>query len=206
MNESKILILAQDEKPHPLGVLGGMMADWLKDAGFSNVTLTDDRSTITGDLDEYDLLILSMTMYKLSPAEEEAIVSFVEGGKRLFGIHSVTVVDPGNEEYIKMMGGRFTHHSPRHEFTVKVADPGHPIVEGVTDFKITDELYVLDRTPSAASVLLTAFWEDHAQPILYIRAHGKGKVLYNALGHDQAAHENPGFKKLIVQGVNWLLM
>ena len=206
MNESKILILAQDEKPHSLGILGKMMVDWLKDAGFSNVTLTDDRSTITGDLNEYDLLILSMTVYKLSPAEEEAIVSFVDGGKRLFGIHSVTVVDPGNEEYIKMMGGRFTTHSPHHEFTVKVADPGHPIVEGMKDFKITDELYVLDRTPSAASVLLTAFWDDHAQPILYLRAHGKGKVLYNALGHDQAAYENPSFEKIIIQGVSWLLM
>ena len=173
--------------------------------GSQNVTLTGDRAAISDDLKDYDLLILAITLGDLSQAEEDALVGFVEGGKKLMGIHSATVVNEGNTRYIEMIGGRFTHHSPHHEFTVKVAAPGHPILEGVVDFKIPDELYVLDRTPSAASVLLTAFWEDHAQPMLYLRAHGKGKVLYNALGHDLAAYENPGFKKIAVQGVRWLL-
>ena len=205
MSESKILIVAQNDRHHPLETLGEMMVDWLKDAGFGDVTLTKDPSVVTGDLGKYDLLIFSMTPGELSAAAEEAMTSFVENGKKLMGIHSATVVNEENVKYIEMIGGRFIHHSPHHEFTVKVADPGHPIVEGLRDFKITDELYVLDRTPSAASVLLTAFWEDHAQPILYLRAHGQGKVLYNALGHGPAAYENPNLKKLVVQGVKWLL-
>lgn len=205
MTESKVLILAQNDQYHPLETLGEMMVGWLKDEGLSDVTLTKDRSAITSDLSQYDLLIFCMTADRLSSAAEDAIVSFVEGGKKLMGIHSATVVNEENRKYIEMIGGRFIHHSPHHEFTVKVADPGHPIVEGLKDFKITDELYVLDRTPSAASVLLTAFWEDHAQPMLYLRAHGRGKVLYNALGHGPAAYENPNLKKLVVQGVKWLL-
>jgi len=205
MTESKVLILAQNDQYHPLETLGEMMVGWLKDAGISDVTLTKDRSAITSGLNQYDLLIFCMTADKLSPAEENALVSFVEGGKKLMGIHSATVVDEENLKYIEMIGGRFIHHSPHHEFTVKVADPGHPIVEGLKDFKITDELYVLDRTPPAASVLLTAFWEDHAQPMLYLRAHGQGKVLYNALGHGPAAYENPNLEKLVVQGAKWLL-
>jgi type 1 glutamine amidotransferase len=205
MTEPKVLILAQNDRHHPLETLGEMMVDWLKDEGISDVTLTKDRSAMTGDLSEYDLLVFCMTADKLSPAEEQATVSFVEGGKKLMGIHSATVVNEENLKYIEMIGGRFIHHSPHHEFTVKVADPGHPIVEGLKDFNITDELYVLDRTPSAASVLLTAFWEDHAQPMLYLRAHGQGTVLYNALGHGPAAYENPNLKTLVVQGAKWLL-
>jgi len=205
MSESKVLILAQSDQDHPLEALADMMVGWLRSEGISDVTLTKDRSAITSDLSEYDLLVFCMTAGKLSSAEEDAIVSFVEGGKKLMGIHSATVCNEENTKYIQMIGGRFIHHSPYHEFTVKVADPGHPIVEGLKDFNITDELYVLDRTPSAASVLLTAFWEGHAQPMLYLRAHGQGKVLYNAMGHDTAAYEHPSFKKIVVQGARWLL-
>lgn len=205
MSESRVLILGNNDEHHPLEILAEMMEGWLKDSGMQNVTLCKERSAITENLDEYDMLILAMTPYKLSSAEEDALVSFVVGGKKLMAIHSATVVDAENEKYIEMIGGRFVTHSPHHEFTVKVAHPGHPVVEGLTDFKITDELYVLDRTPSAASVLLTAAWDGGAQPMLYIRAHGRGKVLYNALGHGPAAYENPNLKKLVVQGTKWLL-
>ena len=205
MSEHRILILAENDQNHPLEILGKMAQKWLKDSGMPNVILSKERSEITGDLGKYDLLILAMTMNKLSPAEEDALVSFVERGKKLMGIHSATVVNEENKRFIEMIGGRFIHHSPHHEFIVKVAHPHHPVVEGLMDFKITDELYVLDRTPSAASVLLTAFWENRAQPMLYIRAHGQGKVLYNALGHGPEAYENPNLEKLIIQGAKWLL-
>ena len=169
------------------------------------MTLTNDRAALAGDLSEYELMVFCMTAGELSPAEEDAIVGFVGNGKKLMGIHSATVVNEENFKFIEMIGGRFVHHSPHHEFAVKIAAPGHPVVEGLGDFKITDELYVLDRTPAASSVLLTAFWDDHAQPILYLRAYGQGKVMYNALGHGPEAYENPNLRKLIVQGTNWLL-
>lgn len=205
MSESRILIIACSDEYHPLETLGEMMSGWLKDSAMQHVTLCKDRSAITEDLDEYDMLILAMTPYKFSSAEEDALVSFVTDGKKLMAIHTATAVDAKNEKYVEMVGGRFVTHSPYHEFTVNVADPGHPVVEGVKDFEITDELYVLDRTPSAASVLLTAEWDGRAQPMLYTRAHGRGKVLYNALGHGMDAYENPNLEKLIVQGARWLL-
>lgn len=205
MSGSQILILAENDQHHPLETLGEMTEGWLRSSGMTNVTLSKDRSVITGDLNQYDLLILAMTTDRLSPAEEGALVGFVEGGRKLMGIHSATVVSEENARFIEMIGGRFITHSPHHEFTVKVAHPHHPIVEGLRDFRITDELYVLDRMPSAASVLLTAVWEGGAQPMLYIRAHGQGKVLYNALGHGPEAYENPNLEKLMVQGAKWLL-
>ena len=205
MSDSKILIIAQSDKYHPLEILGEMMHGWLKAEGIDNVTLTKDRAAIINDLNQYNLLIFAVSPGKLSPEEEEAIVSFVENGKKFIGIHAATVINPENTKYIEMIGGRFIHHSPYHEFTVKVADPGHTVLEGISDFKITDELYVLDRAPAAASIFLTAFWEDHAQPMMYLRAYGRGRVLYNALGHNQDAYENPNFKKLVINSVKWIL-
>jgi len=205
MTESRILIVACSDEYHPLETLGEMMAGWLEAAGMQRVDLCRDRSAITEGLDEHDMLILAMTPYKFSSAEEDTLVSFVADGKKLMAIHTATAVAAENEKYVEMVGGRFVTHSPYHEFTVSVADPGHPVVDGVSDFAITDELYVLDRTPSAATVLLTAEWDGRAQPMLYTRGHGRGKVLYNALGHGMDAYENPNLRKLVVQGTDWLI-
>ena len=107
--------------------------------------------------------------------------------------------------YIDMIGGRFVKHSLYHEFQVQIEDKEHPITQGVVDFKITDELYILDRAPQNAHLLAAAVWEDKSQPMVYTRKHGKGNVLYNALGHDEAAFNNPMFQKLVVGGIKWLL-
>ena len=181
------------------------MDGWLRSEGLSNITLTKDQSVLNSDLGQYDLLVLSLQLTDFSSAAEEALVAFVEGGKRLMAIHPASVIDEKYQKYIGLLGCRFSHHSPYQEFTVKVAAPGHPVVDGLGDFKITDELYVMDKNPSSADVLLTAFWEDHAQPMLYVRTAGMGRVMYNAMGHDQAAYENPNYRKTIEQGVKWLL-
>ena len=212
MNASKILILVKDDKHHSMENLGKMMVEWLEGEGITDVTLTNDRTDIKKDLSKYDLLILGMTPSDSSPAleplpevEEDALVNFVQDGKKLMAIHCVTDVSKANLKYIDMIGARFSHHPPYKEFTVKVADVEHPIVEGVKDFKTKDELYVLDRKPSDARVLLTAFWEGSERPMMYLKPYGKGEVLYNALGHDLATFENASFRKLIIQGVKWLL-
>lgn len=205
MSKSKVLILARNDQWHQLEHLGEMITNWLKAEGISSVALTNDRAVLAGDINRYDLMIFCMTPEKFSPEEEDSIVNFVEDGKKFMGIHSATVVSEENTKYIEMIGGRFSHHDEYREFTVKIAAPGHPVVEGVDDFKIQDELYVIERTPSSASVLLTAFFEHRSQPLVFLKAYGQGKVLYNSLGHDRNAYENPNFKRIVVQGVKWLL-
>jgi type 1 glutamine amidotransferase len=39
--------------------------------------------------------------------------------------------------------------------------------------------------------------------ILWTRAIGKGRVVYNALGHGKEAWENPQWQKLTVQSILW---
>ena len=205
MKAKNIIILAVNKEPHPLEKLGEMMVEWLEGEGITDVFLTNDRTEIQKDLSKYDLFILAMTPRNIPEVEENALVNFVRDGKKLMAIHSATVVNKENLKYIDMIGAKLSHHPPYKEFTVKVADVEHPIVEGVKDFKIKDDLYILDRKPSDARVLLTTFWEGSEQPMMYSKPYGKGEVLYIVLGHDLATFENPSFRKLITKGVKWLL-
>lgn len=201
---SSILILSQNDQHHPLEELGDLMLEWIEPLEGITADIHHDKQILAAsELDSYDVCILCTTVSELTDAQEKGIVSFVQGGKTAIGIHSATVVNPQHESFIELIGGRFIHHSPFHEFPVKVELRDHPITQGVEDFSITDELYVLDRVPADAQVLATAYWEEAHQPMLYVKKHGNGKVLYNALGHNQKAYQHPSFQQLVVQGIQW---
>ena len=200
----RVLILSQSDRWHKLEDLGARIVRWLgRLEGVETETCHDKAALAGGQLDGYDVCVLCATMSGLTAEQERAVVDFVAGGRSLVGIHSATVVDEERTAYIDLIGGRFTHHSPYHEFEVRVVGQGHPITAGVGDFKVQDELYVLDRAPEGAQVLATALWEDQAQPLVYVKKHGKGQIVYNALGHDDAAFDHPAFQKLVVQGIEW---
>jgi hypothetical protein len=189
---TKMLILSKDDKHHKLEDLGSRIANWSKKVDRIETGESHDRGMLASEqLDGYDVCV------------EQGIIDFVRGGQVLIGIHSATVTDETREGYIELIGGRFTHHSHYHEFEVQVQEREHPVTSKVDDFKIPDELYVLDREPKGARVLATAIWEDGAQPLLYTKSYGQGQVLYNAFGHDKAAFDHPTFHKLIVQGLQW---
>ena len=202
---ARVLILSKSDQWHPLEKLGSMIMGWSKELEGIETEVTHDKEILaSGKLDTCDVCILCATIGELADEQEQSIVDFVEKGKGLFALHSATVVDEKHTKYIDLIGGIFIHHSHYHEFPVKIEDKKHPITSGVDDFKISDELYVLDREPAGAHILATALWEDKVQPLLYTKSYGKGKVLYNAMGHDQASYENPAFQKLMIQGLKWI--
>ena len=203
---TKALILSKNDQHHPLEELGSKIVDWSKELEDFETEVSHDKEMLAnGQLEPYDICILCTTVGELTAAQEQGVADFVDNGKNLLGVHSATVINENHTRYIDLIGGRFIHHSPYHEFQVKIEVEEHPITRGLEDFKITDELYVLDRPPEGANILATALWEDKAQPILYTKSYGKGKVLYNALGHDEAAYNHPVFQKLMIQGIQWIM-
>lgn len=201
---SKILILSRNDQYHKLEVLSSMIVEWTK--GFEDIELEVSHNIdMLAELSGFDLCIFCVTPTELTNEEEQSLGDFVESGKNLLAVHSATVVSEKNTRYIDLIGARFTHHSPYHEFQVKIEDAEHPVTKDLDDFNISDELYVLDRDPENAYVLATTVWEDKVQPMVYTKGYGKGKVLYNALGHDEVSFTNPAYQKLIIQGIKWLL-
>ncbi|MAF12323.1 hypothetical protein CMK11_17895 [Candidatus Poribacteria bacterium] len=201
---ARTLVLSKNDQHHPLEELGERLMDWLADSDVVETEHTHDSDALA-DLTMYDLCVICATMNELTPEQEASVLRFVRDGGKLVGIHSVTVIDAERTAFIDLIGGRFTHHSPYHEFPVKVVESGHPIMAGVADFSILDELYVLDRAPAGAHVLATAEWDGASQPLIYTKDVGAGTVLYNALGHDQAAYDHADFRTLVLQGIDWIL-
>jgi type 1 glutamine amidotransferase len=200
----QILVLSKNDQWHKLEDLGARIVDWAKGIDGVEVRGSHDRGILAADeLGAYDVCVLCITMSDLSDGEEQGLARFVGEGKVAFGLHAAAVTDEDRETYIDLIGGRFTHHPRYAEFEVKIVDADHPISKDVTDFSVSDELYILDRTPRDARILATATWEGAEQPLVYVKPYGQGTVVYNALGHDSAAWEHPAFRALVTQGLAW---
>ena len=81
-----------------------------------------------------------------------------------------------------MIGARFLTHPPIQEIDVIVEKKGHPIMDGVTDFSIRDEIYLQEYYPPFETLLSTNF-QGLKIPLAWIKSYGRGIVFYLALGH-----------------------
>lgn len=194
-------------------------------------------------LAEADIVITYTCDVTPSLTAQEALRDWVAKGGRWYALHGTNSVlrllDSGLWDaprwaplMMDLLGSQFISHPPIAPYTVTVADPGHPLVAGVEPFETTDELYHLE-THGDLHVLLetectgegTGFVEAAAapgtHPVMYIKAHGRGAVLYNTLGHcrshydlqplldwwpsiDRCAWDLPVFYDLLRRGIGWL--
>jgi type 1 glutamine amidotransferase len=106
------------------------------------------------NLAQYDAVLFeSTTQLKFKdPAQREALLNFVKGGKGFIGIHAASDNFPTWPEAVEMIGGQFDGHpwtaggsGPKESdgWSMKVDDPDHPINKsfGGKGFVLKDEIY-----------------------------------------------------------------
>ena len=163
-------------------------------------------------LEQCRLLVSYTCDFMPTRREAQAIRVWLENGGKWLALHgsnSILVFTDGGvdapddrSDVMEMLGTQFKAHPPIGPFTVEVANRDHELTRDLEDFVIEDELY-LSHTLAAIDVLLqTRFagkaegfiagdWEETIVPILYTRDLGKGRIVYNALGHCRGHYDVP---------------
>ncbi len=116
----------------------------------------------------------------------------VVGGRARFG----TKIVPG---------GISTFYKYDQDLRVHIADPRHPITEGLQDFTIRDECYRGFYVRPDAHILLTTDHPANNVEIAWTYRYGKSNVVYLQLGHDQAAYRHPSFRTLVERSIRWVM-
>jgi len=73
---------------------------------------------------------------------------------------------------------------------------------GGRDFRIEERPL---PEPGPGQVRVRVHAEAEGQPLLYAHTWGRGRVHYNALGHDRRALGHPSYQRLLAQAVAWAL-
>ncbi len=190
-----------------------------------------------------DLLITYTCDVRPSDAEQEVLARYLEGGGRWLALHGTnSILDflsdgrvsapESHVRLMKLLGSRFIAHPPIGRFRVENVAPDHPLVAGLEDFDVEDEIYLSELEPDLEVLLQTHYsgraegfvredWpDDTPRPVMYLHPVGEGHVLYLTLGHcrgpydmrpiipvyprtERGAWEEPVYYELLRRGIRW---
>ncbi len=95
-------------------------------------------------------------------------------------------------------------HPPLAHTHVAVRTDTHPIVAGLTDFEIFDEMYSYLALSPGNVVLATHRYEERDHPLAWARESGSRRVVYDALGHSIRAYDSPERVRLLEREALWV--
>jgi len=159
-----------------------------------------------------DVLLFYTTGYSLNPEQERALEAFVNDGGGIVALHGASASFGNSQVWQRLLGAKFSGHAAGlFPLEIEVVDPGSPITRGVMAFQTTDEEYHHTSAPGTERHVLARFKERPPQStnpqdnrdVAWTRAIGKGRVFYNALGHDDQTWSNPAWQRMVIQGIRW---
>ncbi len=168
------------------------------------VTYTERVNDLNPEmLAKYDALLIYANINEITPAQEKALIAYVEGGGAFVPVHCASYCFLNSPRYIALVGAQFLRHGTG-EFETKVVDPSHPIMRGLEPFRTWDETYVHHKHNEEGRHILQVRQEGQSEePWTWVRTQGKGRVFYTAYGHDGRTWQNPGFHDLLERGIRW---
>jgi hypothetical protein len=224
-------LIITGQNGHDWRTVSPLLRKALEDTGKFEVRITEEfRGAGPETLAPYDLVVVNYADWRRpglrwGEKTDAAFLDYARSGKGVVIFHFTTAAFDGWTEFEKLCGANWRpdngHHSPSHDFTVKITDPDHPITKGLKkEFpQPKDELYANLRWQPAGSyhVLATAY-DDHSlyknprqptpgpgrdQNMLWTLQYGKGRVFTTALGHDGPAVTTPAFVVTFTRGAEW---
>lgn len=170
--------------------------------------LDDLAADAGGALATYDAMVF-YNMHRRPPEgrEAEVLSRLGETGQGVVVLHHGLLAFPGWDVWDRVVGipdrslGSYHHDEivPLH-----VERPEHPIVAGLADWAIRDETYLMAAASEGSDVLVTTDHPRSVPTIAWTRTFGRARVLCFACGHDAAAYEDAGFRRVLGRGIRWV--
>jgi type 1 glutamine amidotransferase len=139
----------------------------------------------------------------LNAAQTAALVTWVQAGGGLLGLHAASVIGEESQRLRRLLGGYFIEHPPEAEFTVVPLYREHPITQGVEAFVVQDELFI-NAYERDIEIHMVAQHRRVCHPLVWTRHEGAGRVAYIGLGHSEKVWALPAYRKLTAQALMWL--
>ena len=111
------------------------------------------------------------------------------------------------DDWREFLGATSRRHDHQGKYPVKLVEPNHPILKGVSTNWVTamDELYVIEKLWPNAKALATSVSEQDGKtyPIAWVNQYGKARVFGTTYGHSDEAWRDENYLALVSRGVLW---
>ena len=184
--------------------IGNVIEPALRDYGRFDVTRVENDldAFLPERLEGFDVVLFFNTLGEISEPQKRGVMNFVAGGKGIVGFHSAADSFRGDPDWDALFGGHFVGHPPYRTFQVSVLDTDSPITQGMTEFMVTDEQYLMEYD-SRVRVLCAGLHRGTWVPTAWTKNWGRGRVFYTTLGHNPDSCRDENFQKLLFRGCLW---
>lgn len=212
----KALIVRGGWAGHEPVQTSGRFAGLLEDAGVE-VLVQDslDAYTALDRLGPFDVIVQAWTQGEITRPQLDGLLAAVSGGVGFAGWHG-GIIDAfrASTQYQFMTGGQWVAHPDNiidYSVEIEPEKREHPIVAGLSDFRMTSEQYYVHVDPSNDVLATTTFarrqaapWvEGTKMPVVWTRNWGRGRVFVNTLGHVDPDFEVPEAREVTRRGILW---
>jgi type 1 glutamine amidotransferase len=186
-----------------------------------DVTITQmaEAKLTPENLKKLDVIVFYTTSeLPLSDTQKKGLLDWIRSGKFFLGIHSATDTFYKWPEYGQMIGGYFNKHpwTQETQVTIKTEDRTHPVTkhlpEGwsmkeeiyqIKDFIGRDKTHVLVSLDQTKTDMTKPGVEAKDFPLVWWHEYGKGKVMYNAMGHRPDVWTADWYQTMITNTIQW---
>jgi len=205
-----------DGRWHDHSATSQRIAEILREVGF-DARIRACHPRAFGDLAGTELLVVNTASGAPAPEDasdeawapaHSALRAYVEGGGPVIALHLAASSFREIPEWPDWIGGAWIQgasmHPPIADSHVTVLTDAHPIVAGLGDFDIYDEMYSYLELQPGNVILATHYYEGHDHPLAWARERGAGRAVYDAFGHGIRAYDSPDRIRLLQREALWV--
>lgn len=197
---------------HPFDKTSAALAQIAEQAG-AVVEVNSDADEAFARLEPFDLIVVNVgdpveDDPQRDPALRGSLLAYLQRGGALLSMHISSASLRFVPEWGAIVGGVWVRGTTRHpeygrnRICVRSSDP---LVAGLSDFDIDDEVYSYFGLEPDVEPLLVHQYEGIEHPLFWKRTWGTSRVAYDALGHDEEAFKPADHTELLRRTVGWLL-
>ena len=167
---------------------------------------------------KYDVLVFYHMWQKITEEQKVVFADCIKQGKPLIVLHHSICAFDDWEEYWHIIGGKYFHKptvlngkkypacSYIHDihFMANISDIEHPVTKGIKDFELFDETYKGFWVDPGVKPLITTNDTTSTPVIGWTKTYGKARIVTLQSGHDSPTFQNPNFRKLLIQAIEWV--
>lgn len=164
-----------------------------------------------------DVVVLYDLWQDITEESKTDLLAHLRAGRGLVSLHHSIANYQEWPEYRRIIGARYYLQKMTvdgvekarsvylHDVHMKVtlANPAHPVTQGLQDFDIVDETYNLFDVSDGVIPLLKTSAPSSAPVIGWAKNYGPARVVYLQLGHGSTSYTNPNYRKLVAQAIRW---
>jgi len=157
-------------------------------------------------LDTYDVFLF-YNMPRGLPGErtKPVLEKLGESGQGIFLLHHAILAYEHWPFWSDLVGisDRSFGYDHEQELSVRIADPAHPITQGIEPWQMVDETYSMASAGEDRHLLLTTDHPRSRRVLGWTRQFRNARVFCYQSGHDNLTYVDPNFRKTVLRGIQW---